>query len=112
MLHPEPMIESARRVPVEHLKIDPAPAALDRDRGEPRHQPPADALARAPPRYVKVFEIHPRPAEPGRKPRMEQRQPGGLAVEKGKDRLELPVRRETVALRSSSVATTASGARS
>src|SRR5207248_8079555 len=35
MLRAEPVVELARRVPVEYMEIDAAPAALDRDRGEP-----------------------------------------------------------------------------
>src|SRR5207245_1144742 len=41
ILHAEPGIKAARRVPVEHVEVNAAPAALDRDRGEPGHQPPA-----------------------------------------------------------------------
>src|SRR5438552_7219210 len=44
MLEAEPAVEAARRVPVEHLKIDPLPAALDSDGGKPGHQPPSDPL--------------------------------------------------------------------
>ena len=86
----------ARRVPVEHLKIDPPPAALDGNRREPRHQLPPDALPARGLGDVKSFEIHPRPAEPGRKPRMKHGEAGGRAIAKGEDRLELPVRPEPV----------------
>src|SRR5207245_10126561 len=39
----EPMIEAACGVPVQDPEIEPAPAALDGDRREPRHEPSADA---------------------------------------------------------------------
>ncbi len=77
--HPEAVVEFARRVPVEHVEIDPSPAALDRDSREPRHQPAADALTSRRFGDVEIFEIQPRPAEPGRKPGMEQRRAGRLA---------------------------------
>src|SRR5439155_26688247 len=62
----------------------------------PRHQPAADAMAARTFGDVEIFEIEPRPAEPGRKPGMEQCGAGGLAIEKGEDRLELRVRTEAV----------------
>src|SRR5207237_8238398 len=55
MLHAEPVIKLARRVPVEHMKIDAAPAALDRDRGEPRHEALADAFSARGLADVEVF---------------------------------------------------------
>src|SRR5690348_5137212 len=88
MMHPEPVIKLAGRVPIEHMKIDAAPAALDRDRGEPRRQPLADPTAARRLGDIEVFEIKAGPAEPGRKPRMEQRAPRGLAVEKSENGLE------------------------
>src|SRR5271169_6872670 len=38
----------------------------------------------------KIFKIHPGPAAPSREPGVEQGKTGGLAVEKGERRLELP----------------------
>src|SRR5580704_10079425 len=72
MLDAEPAIEVARRVPVKHLKIDPLPAALDRDRGKPGHQPPSDPLSARRSGNKQIFEIHPGSPEPSREPGMEQ----------------------------------------
>ena len=47
MADAKPLIELTGRVPVEHVKIDPALAALDRDRGKPRHQPSPDTKPRS-----------------------------------------------------------------
>src|SRR5215831_6423768 len=89
MVDAEPMIKLAGRVPVEHVKIDPAPATLDRDRGKPRHQPSPDTKTTCRLRDIEIFEVQPRAAEPGREAAVEQRRPGGLAVKKRQDRLEL-----------------------
>jgi hypothetical protein len=43
MRHADVVIEIARRAPVEHLEVDMARAAFDRNRGKARHQPMADA---------------------------------------------------------------------
>ena len=64
MLHAEPAVEAARRVPVKHLKIDPLPAALDGDGGKPGHQPPSDPLSARRLGDKKIFKIHPGSAEP------------------------------------------------
>ena len=88
ILDAEPAIEAARRVPVKHLKIDPLPAALDRDRGKPGHQPPSDPLSTRLLGDKQIFEIHPGSAEPSREPGIKQGKTGGLAVEKGEQRLE------------------------
>src|SRR5205814_931943 len=80
--HAEPVVELAGRVPVEHVEIDAAPLALDRDPGEPRHQPAADPLAACAFADVQILQIQARPAEPGREARMEERRAGRLAVEK------------------------------
>ena len=71
MFDAEPAVEVARRVPVKHLKIDPLPAALDRDRGKPGHQPPADPLSARRLGDKQIFEIHPGSAKPRREPGME-----------------------------------------
>ena len=96
MLDAEPAVEAARRVPVKHLKIDPLPAALDRDRGKPGHQPPSDPLSARRLGDKKIFKIHPGSAEPSREPGVEQGKTGGLAVEKGEQRLELPLGSEAI----------------
>src|SRR5580700_8206198 len=96
MRHPETVIEIARRVPVEYLEVDPGPAALDRDRCEPRHQPSSDPTPARRFGDIKVFEIHPRAAEPGRKSRMKQRKARRLAVQETEDRLKLAVWSEPV----------------
>jgi hypothetical protein len=83
-----PAIEAARRVPVKHLKIDPLPAALDSDGSKPDHQPPSDPLSARRLGDKKIFKIHPGSAEPSREPGVEQGKTGGLAVEKGEQRLE------------------------
>ena len=83
-----PAIEAARRVPVKHLKIDPLPAALDSDGSKPDHQPPSDPLSARRLGDKKIFKIHPGSAEPSREPGVEQCETGGLAVEKGEQRLE------------------------
>src|SRR5205814_773475 len=88
MMHPEAVIKLACRVPVEHMKIDAAPAALDRDRGEPRHQALADAFVARRLGDIEVFEVEAGPAKPRREARMEQRAPRGLAVEKSENGLE------------------------
>jgi hypothetical protein len=62
MAEAEPVIEFACRVPIEHVKIDPAPAAFDRDRGEPRHEPPSDAMSTRCFGYIEVFDVQPWPA--------------------------------------------------
>src|SRR5579862_1504185 len=62
----EPLIEAPRRVPPDDLEIDAAPAALDRDRREARHQPAADAVSARRLADVEVFEIEARPPQPGR----------------------------------------------
>src|SRR5205085_12224864 len=97
MLDAEPAVEAARRVPVKHLKIDPLPAALDRDRGKPGHQPPSDPLSTGRLDNKQIFEIHPGSPEPSREPGMEQGKTGGLAVEKGEQRLELRLGSEAIA---------------
>ena len=97
MLDAEPAVEVARWVPIKHLKIDPLPAALDRDRGKPGHQPPSDPLSARRLGDKQIFEIHPGSAEPSREPGMEQGKTGGLAVEKGEQRLELPLESEAIA---------------
>src|SRR5437764_11368173 len=97
MLHAEAVIELAGRVPVEDVEIDTTPAAFDGNRRVPRHQPAADALAARGLRDVEVFQIEPRPPEPGRKPRMEQGASRRLLVEKGEGRLEFGRRAEAVA---------------
>src|SRR5256885_17263509 len=97
MFHTEPMVELARRIPVEHMEIDAAPAALDGDGSEPRHQPTADPPAARLFGDVEVFELQPRPAEPGQKPRVVQRASRRLAVDKGQDRLGAPLRTGVVA---------------
>src|SRR5215472_2309145 len=97
MADSKPVIELAGRIPVEHVKIDPAPATLDRDRGKPRHQPSPDSKTTCRLRDIEIFEIQPRPAKPGREAAVEQRRPGGFAIEKRQDRLELRVRPEAVA---------------
>ena len=91
MLDAEPAVEAARWVPVKHLKIDPLPAALDSDNGKPGHQPPSDPLSARRLGDKKIFKIHPGSAEPSREPGVEQGKTGGLAVEKGEQRLELPL---------------------
>src|SRR5437868_11484003 len=78
MMHAEAVVELAGRVPVEHMKIDAAPAALDGDRGKPRHKALPDAPAARTLCNIEVFEIEARPAEPGRKARVEQRAPRRL----------------------------------
>src|SRR5262249_21657131 len=88
MLKAELAVETARRVPVEHMKIDPGPAALHGDRRKPRHQPPPDAMTARRLAHEKVFEVEGRRAEPGRKPRVEQRHASRFAVELGYDRFE------------------------
>src|SRR5271169_4942917 len=97
MLDAEPAVEAARRAPVKHLKIDPLPAALDGDGGKPGHQPPADPLSARRLGDKKIFKIHPGSAEPSREPGVEQGKTGGLAVEKGEQRLELPLGSEAIA---------------
>src|SRR5207248_1371201 len=96
IVHPEPVIKFARWVPVEHVKIDAAPAAFDGDCGEPRHQALADALAARLLRDIEVFEIESGPAEPGRKARMKKRAPRRLAVAESEDRLKFPFGAEAV----------------
>ena len=91
MLDAEPAVEAARWVPVKHLKIDPLPAALNRDRGKAGHQPPSDPLSAHRLGNKQIFEVHPGSPEPSREPGMEQGKTGGLAVEKGEQRLELPL---------------------
>lgn len=44
-----------------------------------------------------IFEIHPGSAEPSREPGMEQGKTGGLAIDKGEQRLELPLGSEAMA---------------
>jgi len=56
----------------------------------------ADAAAAGVLADVEVFEIQTRPADPGRKARVKQGDPGRLAVDKGQDRLELRLWTETV----------------
>src|SRR4051794_11272274 len=94
---PDALVKAARRVPVEHLEVDAAPAALDRDRGQPRHQPAADPVPARALNDEQIFEIQPGPAEPGRKARMKNRAPRRFAAEKGEDRLELALGAEAVA---------------
>jgi hypothetical protein len=96
MLDAEPAVEAARWVPVKHLKIDPLPAALDSDNGKPGHQPPSDPLSARRLGDKKIFKIHPGSAEPSREPGVEQGKTGGLAVEKGEQRLELPLGSEAI----------------
>ena len=88
MLEAEPVVKAARRVPVKHLEIDPLPAALDSDRGKPSHQPPSDPPSARRLGDKKIFEIHHGSAEPSREPGVERGKTGGLAVEKGEQRLE------------------------
>ena len=45
----------------------------------------------------KIFKIDPGSAEPSREPGVEQGKTGGLAVEKGEQRLELPLGSEAIA---------------
>src|SRR5438270_522949 len=97
MLEAEPAVEAARRVPVKHLKIDPLPAALDSDGGKPGHQPPSDPLFASRLGDKKVFKVQPGPAEPSRDPGVEQGKTDGFAVEKGEQRLELPIGSEAIA---------------
>src|SRR5580693_7006362 len=97
MVEAELAVETARRVPVKHLKIDPLPAALDRNSGKPGHQSPSDPLSTRLLGDKQIFEIHPGSAEPSREPGMGQGQTGGLAVEKGEQRLELPLGSEAIA---------------
>src|SRR5690349_9445968 len=97
MMHPEPVIKRARRVPVEHMKIDAAPAALDCDGGEARHEPLADPSAARRLGDIEVFEIEAGPAEPSRKPGVEQRASRRFAVEESENRLELWVSAKAVA---------------
>src|SRR4051794_25742665 len=93
---PDALVKAARRVPVEHLEIDAAPAVLDRYGGEPYHQPAPDPVPTRAFDHEQIFEIEARAAEPGRKPRMKRRESGRFAVEKGEDRLELAFRAEAV----------------
>src|SRR5690242_15387661 len=98
MAEAEPLVEASGRVPLQHLKIDAAPAALDGDRGESGHQSTADAPAACRLDDIQVFEIEAGLPEPGRKARVEQRDADRLAIEKGEDRLELRrLRAEAVA---------------
>src|SRR5271168_5072598 len=73
MVEAELLVETARRVPVEHVEVDAAPAAFERDAGEPRHQPPADAVATCRLAHENIFEEQRWVAEPGREPIVEQR---------------------------------------
>src|SRR3954470_9776961 len=54
---PDALVKPPRRVPVEHLEVDPAPAAFDRDRGEPRHQLASDAVPAGFLDDEQIFEI-------------------------------------------------------
>src|SRR5262245_17066723 len=72
------------------------PVALDGNGGEPRDQPLTNAAAARPLSDIKVLEKEPRAAEPGGKIRVEQRKPGGLAVDEREQRLEPPLRPEAV----------------
>ena len=51
--------------------------------------PPSDPLSARRLGDKKIFKIHPVSAEPSREPRVEQGKTGGLAVEKGEQRLPL-----------------------
>src|SRR5665213_230849 len=96
MVAPELLVKAARRVPVEHVEIDPAPPALQRDPGEPRHQPAADAVAARRLADEDVFQIKRRRAEAGRKPRVEQRHSLRFAGELGDQRLKMRLRTKAV----------------
>src|SRR6185369_10169887 len=89
MAEAEALVEAPGRVPVEHLEIDAAPAALDRDGGEPRHQTAADPAAARVLADIQVLKVHAGAADPGRETRMEQRHSGRFIFNKGEDRLEL-----------------------
>src|SRR6185437_11959618 len=68
MREAEAAVEPARRVPVEHVEIDAAPAALQRDRREARHQPSANPILARRLGDENVFEEQRRLPEPGREP--------------------------------------------
>ena len=59
--------------------------------------PPSDPLSARRLGDKKIFKIHPVSAEPSREPGVEQGKTGGLAVEKGEQRLELPLGSEAIA---------------
>ena len=58
----EPVIEVPGGVPVQDSQIEPSAAALDRDRSEPRHEPPPDAEPARPFTDKDVLEVKNRPA--------------------------------------------------
>src|SRR5262252_8247292 len=97
MADAKPVIELAGRVPVEHVKIDPAPAALGCDCRKPRHQPPPDTKTTCGLHDIEIFEVQPRAAKPSREAAVEQGRPGGFAVKKRQKRLEARFRPEAVA---------------
>ena len=96
MLDAEPAVELAGRIPVKHLKVDPLPAALDSDRVKSGHQLPSDTLCARRFGDEQIFQINSGSTEPSRKPRVEQCETGGLAVEKSQQRLELPLGTESI----------------
>src|SRR5207237_221031 len=62
----EPVIEVPGGGPVQDSQIEPSAAALDRDRSEPRHEPPPDAEPARPFTDKDVLEVKTRPAAPSR----------------------------------------------